>query len=42
MSQRSLPLAFLASIGNQAVLDVAQVVEAYLDMDEVTGIGIYL
>ena len=42
MSQRSLPLAFLASVGNQAVLDVAQVVEAYLGMDEVTGIGIYL
>jgi acyl-CoA synthetase (NDP forming) len=42
MSQRSLPLAFLASVGNQAVLDVAQVVEAYLEMDEVTGIGVYL
>jgi acetate---CoA ligase (ADP-forming) len=42
MSQRSLPLAFLASVGNQASLDVARVVDAYLDMDEVTGIGIYL
>jgi acetate---CoA ligase (ADP-forming) len=42
MSQRSLPLAFLASVGNQASLDIARVVDAYLDMDEVTGIGVYL
>lgn len=42
MSQRSLPLAFLASVGNQTVLDVARVVEAYAEMDEVTAIGIYL
>jgi acyl-CoA synthetase (NDP forming) len=42
MSQRSLPLAFLASVGNQAVLDIAQVAGAYLEMEEVTGLGIYL
>jgi acyl-CoA synthetase (NDP forming) len=42
MSQRSLPLAFVASVGNQAVLEIAELVDAYLDMDEVTGIGIYL
>ncbi len=42
MSQRSLPLAFVASIGNQAIVELAEVVDAYLDMEEVTGIGIYL
>jgi acyl-CoA synthetase (NDP forming) len=42
MSQRSLPLAFVASVGNQAALEIAELVDAYLDMDEVTGIGIYL
>ncbi|MCC6222775.1 MAG: acetate--CoA ligase family protein [Thermoleophilia bacterium] len=42
MNQRSLPLAFVASIGNQAVVELAEVVDAYLDLDEVTGIGIYL
>lgn len=42
MSQRSLPLAFVASVGNQAVLEIADLVEAYLEMDEVTAIGIYL
>jgi acetate---CoA ligase (ADP-forming) len=40
MSQRSLPLAFLASVGNQAVLDVPRVVDAYLEMEEVTAIGL--
>lgn len=42
MSQRSLPLAFVASIGNQAVVELAEVVDAYLELEEVTGIGIYL
>ena len=42
MSQRSLPLAFVASVGNQAVLEISELVDAYLDMDEVSGIGIYL
>jgi acetate---CoA ligase (ADP-forming) len=42
MSQRSLPLAFVASVGNQAALEIAELVDAYLDMEEVTGIGIYL
>lgn len=42
MSQRSLPLAFVASVGNQAVVEIAELVEAYLEMDEVTAIGIYL
>ena len=42
MSQRSLPLAFVASVGNQAVVELAEVVNVYLEMDEVTGIGMYL
>ena len=42
MSQRSLPIAFVASVGNQAALEIAEVVEAYLEQEEVTGIGIYL
>ena len=42
MADRGLPLAFLASVGNQAVVDVAAAVDAYLEMDEVTAIGVYL
>ena len=42
MSQRSLPLAFVASVGNQAVLEISDLIDAYLEMDEVTAIGIYL
>ncbi len=42
MSQRSLPIAFVASVGNQAALEIAEVVDAYLEQEEVTGIGIYL
>lgn len=42
MSQRSVPLAFVASVGNQAVLEIAELVDAYAGLDEVTAIGIYL
>jgi acetate---CoA ligase (ADP-forming) len=42
MNQRSLPLAFLASVGNQSVVDIADVIDAYLDMPETTAIGVYL
>jgi acyl-CoA synthetase (NDP forming) len=42
MADRSLPLGFLASVGNQTVVDVADVMDAYLGMDDVTGIGLYL
>jgi acyl-CoA synthetase (NDP forming) len=42
MSQRSLPIAFVASVGNQAVLEIAELVDAYLELDEVTAIGVYL
>ncbi len=42
MNQRSLPLAFLASVGNQTVVDISDVVDAYLDMPETTAIGVYL
>ena len=36
MNQRSLPLAFLASVGNQTIVEIADVVDAYLDMPETT------
>jgi acyl-CoA synthetase (NDP forming) len=42
MSQRSLPVAFLASVGNQTVVEIADIVGAYLEMDETTAIGVYL
>jgi acetate---CoA ligase (ADP-forming) len=42
MNQRSLPLAFLASVGNQSVVEIADIVDAYLDMPETTAVGVYL
>jgi acyl-CoA synthetase (NDP forming) len=41
-AQRSLPLALVASLGNGAVLDAAAVMEGLLDLDEITGIGLYV
>jgi acyl-CoA synthetase (NDP forming) len=42
MADRSLPIAFVLSVGNQAGIDVAAGVELLLDQPETTGIGIYL
>jgi acetate---CoA ligase (ADP-forming) len=42
MSQRSVPIAFVASVGNQTVVEIAEIVDAYLDMPEVTAVAIYL
>lgn len=42
MADRSLPLAFLVTVGNQAGLDIAAAVGLLLDQPETTGIGIYL
>lgn len=42
MADRSLPVAFVLTVGNQAGLDVAASLDLLLDQPEVTGIGIYL
>ncbi len=42
MADRSLPVAFILTVGNQAGLDVAASVDLLLDQPETTGIGIYL
>ena len=42
MADRSLPVAFVLTVGNQAGLDVAASVDLLLDQPETTGIGIYL
>ena len=40
--QRSLPLAYLLSVGNQAVLGIADLMHAMLDDKRVTAIGMYV
>ncbi|MBH8581900.1 acetate--CoA ligase family protein [Bisbaumannia pacifica] len=42
MSDRSLPVAYMASVGNQAQLGVAELMEALLDEPRVTAIGLHL
>ncbi|MBD9439967.1 acetate--CoA ligase family protein [Pseudomonas sp. PDM04] len=42
MSDRSLPLAYMASVGNQAQLGVAELMDALLDEPRVTAIGLHL
>ncbi len=42
MQQRSLPLAYVVSIGNQAVLNVGDYIEAFVDDPRVTAIGLHL
>ena len=42
MADRSLPVAFVLTVGNQAGLDIAAAVGLLLDQPETTGIGIYL
>ena len=42
MQQRSLPLAYMISVGNQAVLDVADFVEAMIEDARVRAIGIHI
>ena len=41
-NQRSVPFAYVISAGNQAVLEVGHYIEALLDDDRVTVIGVYL
>ncbi len=42
MSDRSLPVAYMASIGNQAQLGVAELMDVLLDDPRVTAIGLHL
>ncbi|KXU35758.1 acyl-CoA synthetase [Ventosimonas gracilis] len=42
MSERSLPIAYMASVGNQAQLGFAELMEALLDEPKVTAIGLHL
>ena len=42
MNRRGLPIAYLATLGNQAVVGVPALIEAYLDDPRVTAIGLHL
>jgi len=42
MSERSLPIAYMASVGNQAQLGFAELMDALLDEPRVTAIGLHL
>lgn len=42
MSDRSLPIAYMASVGNQAQIGVAELIEAMLDEPRITAIGVHL
>lgn len=42
MAERSLPLAHVISVGNQAVLGIEDYIDALIDDDRVDAIGIYL
>lgn len=42
MCDRTLPIAYMASVGNQAQTDIAELMDALLDDERVTAIGIHL
>ena len=42
MSARGLPFAYLVSVGNQAQVDVARLVDAFVDDERVRAIGVHL
>ncbi|MBT8766464.1 acetate--CoA ligase family protein [Metapseudomonas boanensis] len=42
MSDRSLPVAYMVSVGNQAQLGVAELIDVLLDEPRVTAIGLHL
>ncbi len=42
MGQRSLPIAYIITLGNQAQLDVSDFIHAMLDNDQITAIGILI
>ncbi|MGK8208176.1 acetate--CoA ligase family protein [Burkholderia cenocepacia] len=42
MSTRSVPFAYLASVGNQASVDIARLVDAFVDDPRIRAIGVHL
>ncbi|MFK8331698.1 acetate--CoA ligase family protein [Pseudomonas sp. BJa5] len=42
MSDRSLPVAYMASVGNQGQIGIAELMDALLDEPRVTAIGLHL
>jgi acetate---CoA ligase (ADP-forming) len=42
MQKRALPIAYLATLGNQAVVGLSAVIAAMLDDDRVTAIGLHI
>jgi len=42
MQQRGLPIAFLATLGNQVVVGLSDMIEAFLDDSRVTAIGLHI
>lgn len=42
MSDRSLPIGYVVGVGNQAVLDVADIVDVILDDRRVAAVGVYV
>ncbi len=42
MQERSLPLAYLISVGNQAGVAIHEYIEAFLDDEHITAIGLHL
>lgn len=42
MQRRGLPIAYVATLGNQAVAGLAEMVEAFLDDPRVTAIGLHI
>jgi acyl-CoA synthetase (NDP forming) len=42
MSTRNVPFAYLVSVGNQAMIDVALLIDAFLDNPHVRAIGVHL
>ncbi|WP_043301747.1 acetate--CoA ligase family protein [Burkholderia paludis] len=42
MSTRSVPFAYLASVGNQACVDIARLVDAFVDDPRIRAIGVHL
>ncbi|WP_019528494.1 acetate--CoA ligase family protein [Dasania marina] len=42
MIDRSLPIAYMVSVGNQAQVDVAGLIDAFLEEPRVTAIGLHL
>ena len=42
MNRRGLPIAYMATVGNQAVVTIPDMIEAFLDDPRVTAIGLHM